>query len=258
MYICHLLKTVKMKIAIYTQDADYINIFNKYTKSADPSKPTYKNSILLQKEVTEIIPVRTEKAFFDLISDESIEGFIIGLPASFSKKAIDFIKRRSIYVPVLLYGNIKDLIGIGGADIYIPFIECENKESSIQGLFDIIISCVTTYSKNFGKLRKLMGKMAEIIDFDPCKYDPTRRMLFHKNKEIKKLSAKEGGILEILCINFGQIVKREIILEKVWKKDDYFSGRSMDVYVTHLRKILQENEINLKIKNISGVGLILE
>jgi hypothetical protein len=247
-----------MKIVIFTQDADIVNIFNRYTRTADPSKPTYKDSVLLQKEATEIVTVRTEKGFFDLISDETVEGFAISIPASFSKKAIDFIKRKSFYVPVLLYGNMKDLTNIGGADIYIPFEESDDKEFSYRALFDIIISNVSTYSRNFGKLRKLMTKMAEVIDFDPCKYDPTRRMLFHKGKEVKKLSAKEGGILEILSANFGQVVKREIILEKVWKKDDYFSGRSMDVYVTHLRRLFQENRINLSIKNISGVGLILE
>jgi hypothetical protein len=252
-----------MKIVIFTQEAEIVNIFNRYTKAADPSKPTYKDSVLLQKEATEIIAVKSEKAFFDLIADETVEGFAIGVPSSFSKKAIDFIKRKSFYVPVLLYGSLRDVTSIGGADIYIPF---ENEKDNTKDqteycyskLFDIIVSNVTTYSRNFGKLRKLMTKMAEVIDFDPCKYDPTRRMLFHKGKEVKKLSAKEGGILEILSANFGQVVKREIILEKVWKKDDYFSGRSMDVYVTHLRRLFQEFNIKLTIKNISGVGLILE
>lgn len=248
-----------MKIVIYTQNADIVNIFNRYTKTSDSSKPaSYKDSLLLQKEATQVLVVRTEKTLFESIQDETVEGFAIGVPTAFSKKAIDFIKRRSIYVPILIYGNMKDITAVGGADIYIPFEELEDKEFSYHALFDIIVSNVGAYSKNFGKLRKLMTKMAEVIDFEPCKYDPTRRMLSHKGEDVKKLSAKEGGILEILSANFGQVVKREIILEKVWKKDDYFSGRSMDVYVTHLRRLFQANEINLTIKNISGVGLILE
>ena len=248
-----------MKIVIFTQESDVVNIFNKYTKSSDSSKPTYKDSILLQKEATEVAVVRTEKAFFDFISDDTVEGFAIGVPSAFSKKAIDFIKRKSPYVPILLFGSLKEITSVGGADIYIPFeLGDDDKDYSYPKLFDIIVSNVSTYSKNFGKLRKLMTKMAEVIEFDPCKYDPTRRMLSHKGKDVKKLSAKEGGILEILSANFGQVVKREIILEKVWKKDDYFSGRSMDVYVTHLRRLFQEHKINLTIKNISGVGLILE
>jgi hypothetical protein len=206
----------------------------------------------------EIITVRTENILFGLIDDETIDGFAIEAPVSFSKKAIDFIKRKFSYVPILLYGDIKDITNIKGADIYIPFKVSDNKEFSYQRLFDIIVSNVSTYSNNFGKLRKLMVKMTSVIEFDLCKYDPIRRMLSCNDKEVKKLSAKEGGILEILSSNFGQVVRREIILEKVWKKDDYFSGRSMDVYITHLRRILQENNIKLTIKNISGVGLILE
>jgi len=247
-----------MKIAIYAQDADIVNIFNRYTRSLDPSKATYKDSMLLMKETTEVLVVRNEKALFDLIADETIEGFALAVPSNFTKKAIDFIKRKSAYVPILLYGNIKDLISVNGADIHIPFDPSDDKEFSYQSLFDIIINNISSYSRNFGKLRKLMTKMAEVIDFEPCKYDPTRRMLSYKGKDVKKLSAKEGGILEILSANFGQVVKREIILEKVWKKDDYFAGRSMDVYVTHLRRLFQENGIKLTIKNISGVGLILE
>ena len=47
-------------------------------------------------------------------------------------------------------------------------------------------------------------------------------------------------------------------MEKVWQKSDYFSGRSMDVYVTHLRRLFEKNGIKLEIKNISGIGLTLE
>jgi DNA-binding response OmpR family regulator len=107
-------------------------------------------------------------------------------------------------------------------------------------------------------MQRLTAKMNDKIEFGQCIYDPTRRMLSHNGVDIKKLSAKEGGILEILAINFGQVVKKEVILEKVWRKTDYFAGRSMDVYITYLRNTLKENEINLTITNISGVGLILE
>ena len=77
-------------------------------------------------------------------------------------------------------------------------------------------------------------------------------------KEIKKFSIKEGGILEILASNYGNVVKKEIILEKLWRKNDYFAGRSMDVYISYLRKTFKDNKIKLSIKNIAGIGLILE
>ena len=133
------------------------------------------------------------------------------------------------------------------------------------------------YKKNFETLHKLTAKMHDRIEFDNCTYDPTRRILYHKVrvpqseedkakhkepeyeiKEVEKLSAKKGGILEILAINYGEVVKKEVILEKVWRKTDYFVGRSLDVYITMLRNTFKDNHIKLNIKNISGVGLILE
>jgi len=75
----------------------------------------------------------------------------------------------------------------------------------IQNIFNF-------YSK-FEKLQKLTAKMTEVVEFGHCVYDPTRRMLSYKGKEITKLSAKEGGIIETLAMNFGQVVKRELILE---------------------------------------------
>jgi DNA-binding response OmpR family regulator len=89
-------------------------------------------------------------------------------------------------------------------------------------------------------------------------YDPTQRFLYYKDKEIKRLSIKEGGILEILASNYGKIVNKDVILEKVWHATDYFKRRSCDVYVTYLRNTLKANKIKLTIKNISGIGLILE
>ena len=247
-----------MKIVIYTPDTGIINIFNKYSKASASNNGYGKGATVLQKADTEVISVNAERILFDFISDESINGFAIHIPAAFSKKSIDFIKRKSPYVPVILFGTLDSLLEITGADIYMPFIEGVDKSASYQTLFDVIISNISNYIKNFEKLKKLTTKMTEVIEFGNCKYDPTRRTLFHKEKEIKKLSAKEGGIMEILSSNYGEVVKRGIILEKVWLKDDYFAGRSMDVYVTNLRKLFGAKKVDITIKNISGVGLILE
>lgn len=250
-----------MKIVIYTPDPEVINIFNRYTKVISGSNPGAgygKGAIFLQKANTEVISVRTERILFDFISDETVDGFAIHIPAVFSKKSVDFIKRKSPYIPVILFGAMENLLEVTGADIYMPFTEGTDKSTSYQTIFDIIINNIANYTKNFEKLKKLTTKIAEVIEFGNCKYDPTRRILFYKEKEIKKLSAKEGGIIEILSSNYGEVVKRVIILEKVWHQDDYFTGRSMDVYVTNLRKLFRAKKVNLSIKNISGVGLILE
>jgi len=72
----------------------------------------------------------------------------------------------------------------------------------------------------------------------------------------KKLSPKEAQLLELLAINPNELISREKALKKIWGTDDYFTARSMDVYVTKLRKFLSEDP-RLHIKNIHGAGFQL-
>jgi two-component system OmpR family response regulator len=72
----------------------------------------------------------------------------------------------------------------------------------------------------------------------------------------KKLSPKEGQLLELLVANPNALISREMALKKIWGTDDYFTARSMDVYITKLRKYLSEDP-HLNIKNIHGAGFQL-
>jgi len=60
----------------------------------------------------------------------------------------------------------------------------------------------------------------------------------------------------LLCIHKNQVLEREIALNIVWGKDDYFLGRSMDVFITKLRKYLKE-DARIQIINVHGVGFKL-
>lgn len=71
-----------------------------------------------------------------------------------------------------------------------------------------------------------------------------------------KLSPKEAQLLELLAINQNTLISREMALKKIWGSDDYFTARSMDVYITKLRKFLSEDPA-LNIKNIHGAGFQL-
>ena len=71
-----------------------------------------------------------------------------------------------------------------------------------------------------------------------------------------KLSPKEAQLLELLAINPNTLISREMALKKIWGSDDYFTARSMDVYITKLRKYLSEDP-TLNIKNIHGAGFQL-
>ena len=71
-----------------------------------------------------------------------------------------------------------------------------------------------------------------------------------------KLSPKEAQLLELLAINPNSLISREMALKKIWGSDDYFTARSMDVYITKLRKFLAEDPA-LNIKNIHGAAFQL-
>lgn len=77
------------------------------------------------------------------------------------------------------------------------------------------------------------------------------------NNESRRLTARENAVLYLLIQNAGQIVKREVILNKIWGTSDYFSGRSLDVYISKLRKYLQEDS-NILIENIPKVGFLFQ
>ncbi len=87
-------------------------------------------------------------------------------------------------------------------------------------------------------------------------FDTLNFLLKHPSFE-KTLTKKEAKILAILCKFMNQVTAREIILTAVWGQDDYFVGRSLDVFITKLRKYLAEDE-NIQIVNVHGIGFKLE
>lgn len=72
----------------------------------------------------------------------------------------------------------------------------------------------------------------------------------------KGLTQREADILHYLCLNKGNIVRREDILLKIWQKDDYFAGRSLDVFLSKLRKYLKDDP-GVEIQNYHSVGFRL-
>jgi DNA-binding response OmpR family regulator len=73
------------------------------------------------------------------------------------------------------------------------------------------------------------------------------------NDEIKSLNIKEAELLKILIENKNSIVQRRTLLMRIWGNDDYFLSRSMDVYITRLRKLLRIDP-SVEIQNIYGTG----
>lgn len=86
-------------------------------------------------------------------------------------------------------------------------------------------------------------------------FEPEKQLLTFR-KEQKRLTERENNLLLFLCSHSNEIVKREKVLEAVWGENDYFLGRSLDVFITKLRKYLKK-EPNISIENIHGVGFML-
>jgi DNA-binding response OmpR family regulator len=88
------------------------------------------------------------------------------------------------------------------------------------------------------------------------RFDCHNFTLYHRTGE-KTLTQKEAEVLRLLCQNKDRVLKREEILTAVWGNDDYFLGRSMDVFISKLRKYLKEDP-RVQIVNYHGVGFKLE
>ena len=79
------------------------------------------------------------------------------------------------------------------------------------------------------------------------------RFLTYKDQEPIKLSPKENELLKMLAIYENDLMPRELALTKIWRDDNYFTSRSMDVYIAKLRKYLKQDE-DVEILNIHGEG----
>lgn len=76
------------------------------------------------------------------------------------------------------------------------------------------------------------------------------------NGKAQKLTTREAELLKLLCINVNDVLDRTFALKSIWHDDNYFNGRSMDVYIAKLRKYLREDP-NLEIVNVHGKGFKL-
>ncbi|MEA2041555.1 MAG: response regulator transcription factor [Bacteroidota bacterium] len=110
-------------------------------------------------------------------------------------------------------------------------------------------------------LRRTAGKQPEKKDFYKIgifSFDTNKQMLTNGD-ETKKLTTKESELLQLLCRNMNNVLERNAALKAIWRDDNYFNARSMDVYITKLRKLLKPDD-KIQIINIHGKGykLIVE
>ena len=108
-------------------------------------------------------------------------------------------------------------------------------------------------------LKRLSGTAAKDNDLyaiGSYVFDYKLRTIEHNGSK-QKLSPKEAELLKMLCENQNELLPRETALKKIWGDDGYFTARSMDVYLTKLRKLFAEDP-SVEIRNIHGSGFMLE
>jgi two-component system OmpR family response regulator len=82
-------------------------------------------------------------------------------------------------------------------------------------------------------------------------------LLLNSNGTVTRLTHKECRLLQMFFRHTGKLIEREVFLKSIWEDDGFFVARSMDVFVSRLRKYLKP-DANLRIENIRGVGYILK
>jgi len=140
------------------------------------------------------------------------------------------------------------------------------KEDKIYGLrlgADDYITKPFSIEELILKIEIFLKRSKINIEEDPSNYNLGDFEFDYKNLTLsngdfsKTLTQKEADLLRLFIKNKNAVVKRSIILEELWGEDDYFMGRSLDVFISRLRKYLKIDE-QLKIENIHGVGFRLK
>ncbi|HPR33621.1 MAG TPA: response regulator transcription factor [Prolixibacteraceae bacterium] len=150
------------------------------------------------------------------------------------------------------------------ADIPVIFLTAKNlKEDIIEGFK---IGADDYMTKPFSMeelifrieaiLRRVSGDMQagdqNIYKIGIYNFDVRKQILSHENEEVK-LTTKESELLRLLVANANKVLERNYALKAIWIDDNYFNARSMDVYITKLRKHLKDDP-TVEIINVHGKG----
>ncbi len=160
------------------------------------------------------------------------------------------IRKTDFTTPILFMSakdDDKDMIHAfcSGGDDYIV------KPFSVTELSLRIYALLRRTKPNFAET-----VMPETLKFGKFTFDYPNRVLCTDNEQVN-LTKKEADVLRMLAANVNNVVKREKVLTDVWGENDYFMGRSMDVYIARLRKKLADDQ-NVSIINVHRMGFKLE
>jgi len=119
---------------------------------------------------------------------------------------------------------------------------------------EVLLMRIEAIMRRVEEMKESLAQKKEFMIKD-YKFFPDKRII-EKDGESKKLTSKENELLRILCMYMGEVVDRNDALNLIWGDDNYFNSRSMDVYITKLRKIFKEDK-EIQIINSHGKGFKL-
>ena len=220
-----------MKVLVAEDDRDFGNILTQYISISGFDVKLGRDG----KEAWEMFSQdKPDICVFDVMMPE-LAGFTLA----------EKVKEAHPDVPVIFLTakSLKEDIVRGlkiGADDYItkPF----DPEVLILRINNILKRAYSSTNDEF--------KISQTV----LKYN-TLELICGNTKE--KLTLKEAQLLKYFIINKNKILAREDILTEIWGEDDYFLGRSMDVFISRLRKYVSEDN-NIDIRTVRGTGFILE
>jgi DNA-binding response OmpR family regulator len=157
------------------------------------------------------------------------------------------VRKINEHIPIIFAtakGMMEDkseAFGLGGDDYITKPFRIEELLLRIQALLKRVAQQ--------GKTEEEQPKVFQIGEYT---FDYLNQTII-KNDEVTKLSTKEAELLKLLCLKMNDVLTREEALLQIWHDDNYFNGRSMDVFLSKLRKYLRD-DANVEIINVHGRG----
>ncbi len=221
------------KILLVEDDSTLGYILKEYLEMKDFSVTWIKNGV-------EGLQALTQSTFDLCILDvmmPEMDGFTMAQEARKLGYSIPllFLTAKSLKVDVLKGFSL-------GADDYI--IKPVEEEELVARIHAILKRATNTSQQEISHF--------SIGDYE---FDSSNQKLSYQGED-KYLTERESQVLKLLCINKGNLLSRQYVLQAIWGKSDYFNRRSMDVFISKLRKYLSKDE-RIQIMNVHGSGFIL-
>ena len=204
----------------------------------------------------EVISVANGKNGLDMLTKENFDVIVsdVEMPVMDGVTMVQHIRKNHPSLAIIFITGLttaRDVINgyQAGADFYIkkPFLPEE---------LDAHIQAVLRMRHNTQAESPVGNDEDTIFTIGKYSFDPTQNLLIFENEQ-HNLTAKESKILEMLCREKGKVVSRENILNEIWGNSDFYSSRSLDVFITKLRKYLSK-DTNISLNVQKGVGICLK